>query len=457
MTITGGGSYLYDLVIATGVWRNSGTTANVTISINGKMNEHNLIQLQGKGDSREIFSRGSIDGFVLVTKESFGPLTDITLEHDNSGEHPSWFVETTTIRDRQTDEQWVFPINRWLALEKADGEIEVTSENTSHVSFSNKLNLVFGRKLVDSHLWLSVFCKPCSSTFTRVQRASCCLSLLFSAMIASVMFYNIGGVSDGTIQVGPFKFSWRQIIIGVQSGLIVAPINVLIVFLFKYSGPRRYGWYKVKKGDQIQHLADKLTKPVCMLPHVFVYVGWLLCIATALTAAFFTILYTLLWGKEVSEQWLASTLITFSQDILVVQPTKTMVAVILIALLLTRNRDHQSELTGERDDSSGINTDFLSDDPKRRLKIDKLEAIRERTKKEAQLTNMVKKLVLHLVFLFLLAVVCYGNKNENRYLMTTEMKNPTLTKTFCKVTVYSSNMLWKLLLYTQRLLFFFSG
>ena len=132
-------------------------------------------------------------------------------------------------------------------------------------------------------------------------------------MTTSVMFYNISGELDGTIQVGPFKFSWRQILIGVQSGLIVAPINILIVFLFKYSGPRRYGWYKVKEGDQIPHLADKLRKPACMLSHVFAYVGWFLCLATTLTAAFFTILYTLLWGKEVSEQWLASTLITFSR------------------------------------------------------------------------------------------------------------------------------------------------
>lgn len=399
------------------------------------MNEHNLIQLRGKGESREIFSRGSIDGFVLVTKESLGPVTDITLEHDNSGENPSWFIETATIKDRQTEEQWVFPINRWLALEKADGEIEVTVEKRSHISFSNKLHLYFGRKLVDSHLWLSVFCKACSSTFTRVQRASCCLSLLFSAMIASVMFYNIGGESDGTIQVGPFKFSWRQIFIGVQSGLIVAPINILIVFLFKYSRPRRYTWYKVKGDDPIQHLADKLRNPACMLPHVFVYVGWFLCLATTLTAALFTIFYTSLWGKEVSEQWLASTLISLSQDILLVQPTKAMLAVILIALLLSRNMDHPGELTSEGDDSSRIDIGFLGDDPKRRLKRNKLEAIRERTKKEAQLTSIVKKIVLYLVFLFLLAVVCYGNKNENRYLMTTGMRNPT--RKFNKVRRYT--------------------
>ena len=397
------------------------------------MKEHNLIQLRGKGDSREMFSRGSIDGFVLVTKESLGLLTDITLEHDNSGENPSWFIETATIRDRQTDEKWVFPINRWLALEKANGEIEVTAENTSHISFSNKLNLFFGRKLADSHLWLSVFCKPCSSPFTRVQRASCCISLLFSAMLASVMFYNISGESDGTVQVGPFKFSWRQILIGVQSGLIVAPLNILIVFLFKYSRPRGYTSYKVKGGDQNKHLSDNLREPECILPHVFAYVGWFLCLTTNLIAASFTIFYTLLWGKEVSEQWLASTLISFSQDILVVQPTKAMMAVILIALLLSRNESYPGELHGERDDSSRISTDFLRDDPKRRLKRYKLEAVRERTKKEAQLTSMVKKIVLHLVFLFLLAVVCYGNKSENRYLMTTGLINPT--KKFPKVRI----------------------
>ena len=397
------------------------------------MKEHNLIQLRGKGDSREMFSRGSIDGFVLVTKESLGLLTDITLEHDNSGENPSWFIETATIRDRQTDEKWVFPINRWLALEKANGEIEVTAENTSHISFSNKLHLFFGRKLVDSHLWLSVFCKPCSSPFTRVQRASCCISLLFCAMLASVMFYNISGESDGTVQVGPFKFSWRQILIGVQSGLIVAPLNILIVFLFKYSRPRGYTSYKVKGGDQIQHLSDNLREPACMLPHVFEYVGWFLCLTTNLTAASFTIFYTLLWGKEVSEQWLASTLISFSQDILVVQPTKAMMAVILIALLLSRNESHPGELHSERDDSSRISTDFLRDDSKRRLKRYKLEAVREQTKKEAQLTSMVKKIVLHVVFLFLLAVVCYGNKSENRYLMTTGLINPT--KKFPKVRI----------------------
>ncbi|XP_078351506.1 polycystin family receptor for egg jelly-like isoform X2 [Oculina patagonica] len=373
VVIAEGGTYYYDLVVSTGVWKNSGTTANVTISINGKINEHKFISLRGKGEYRETFARGAIDGFVLITDDSFGPLTEITLEHDNAGEDPSWFIETVTIRDRQTEDHWVFPINRWLALDKDDGEIEVTVENGSHLSFSEELRLYFGRKLVDSHLWLSVIGKACSSTFTRVQRASCCLSLLFSAMIASAMFYNIGGESNGAIQVGPFKFSWREIVVGVQSGLIVAPVNILIASMFKYSRARRKTGHEREESDQEHHLVDKIRGQGCVLPYFCVYVGWFLCSVTTLTAGFFIILYSLVWGKETSEQWLASSLISFSQDILALQPTKAMLAVILIVLLFSRNKDHREQCQSDEDVPCKIDIDLQNDDPKRRLKRYKLE------------------------------------------------------------------------------------
>ena len=49
--------------------------------------------------------------------------------------------------------------------------------------------------------------------------------------------------------------------------------------------------------------------------------------------------------------------------------------------------------------------------------------MKERSKKEAQLTSMTRDIILHLIFVFLLAIVSYGNKNGNRFLMTTEMRN----------------------------------
>ena len=425
------------MVISTGVWKHSGTTANVSISIEGEITEQKLIPLRSKGESREIFARGSIDGFVLVTSQTLGALKEITLEHDNSGDNPSWFVETVVIKDRQTEERWTFSINRWLAVEKEDGQIEVTFNRKSTNSFSDQVRSRFGRKIADSHLWMSVFGKACSSTFTRVQRASCCLSVLFSAMIANAMFYNISGESDGAIQIGPFKFSWRQIVVGVQSGLIVAPVNILIVLLFKSSKPGSKKGDKYREIDQVQLLVDEVSDTGCMLPHFCVYIGWFLCFVTTLTAATFTLFYSLVWGKEVAEQWLASILISNGQDIFVVQPTKVMLAVIVISLLLSRkNKDSHghSEEDGEQGNSNEYEIDFVSDNPKQRFKQYQMEKMRERFKKEAQLTVMVKDIVIHLIFMFFLAIVCYGNKNVNRFLMTREMRNQ-FTK-FDKVKFY---------------------
>ena len=413
------------MVISTGVWKHSATTANITISIKGENYEQSQIPLREKGEWSELFERGSINGFVLVMKEPIGPLKEIILEHDNSGDNPSWFVESVVIQDRQTEERWVFPINRWLALEKDDGQIGVTVDSKSRSAFSAQFRSCFARKIADSHLWMSVFGKACSSTFTRVQRASCCLSVLFSAMIANAMFYNIGGQSDGAIQVGPFKFSWRQIVIGVQSGIIIAPVNIIIAFLFKSSRPRKKRSEKYQVTDEAQRLLDEITDTGCMLPHFFVYLSWFLCFCTTMAAATFTLFYSLMWGKETSEQWLASILISNGQDIFVMQPTKVMIAVITISFLLIRkNKDQCVEKREEiAIDPLSIKIDFVSDDPKQRFKKYQREKMRERSKKEAQLTSMTRDIILHLIFVFLLAIVSYGNKNENRFLMTTETRN----------------------------------
>ena len=288
------GAYYYDMVVSTGVWKHSATTANITISIKGKNYEQSQIPLREKGEWSELFGRGSINGFVLVLKESIGPLREITLAHDNSGDNPSWFVETVVIKDRQTEERWVFPINRWLALEKDDGQIGVTVDSKSRSAFSAQFRSCFARKIADSHLWMSVFGKACSSTFTRVQRASCCLSVLFSAMIANAMFYNTGGESDGAIQVGPFKFSWRQIVIGAQSGIIIAPINIIIAFLFKSSKPRKKRSEKYQVTDEAQRLLDEIKDTDYLLPHFFVYLGWFFCFCTTMAAATFTLFYSLM-------------------------------------------------------------------------------------------------------------------------------------------------------------------
>ena len=66
------------------------------------------------------------------------------------------------------------------------------------VNFQHLFFVKTRRNLSDSHLWFSVLQRPVRSRFTRVQRLTCCLVLLFTSMMASIMFYNKSGQQPHT-------------------------------------------------------------------------------------------------------------------------------------------------------------------------------------------------------------------------------------------------------------------
>ena len=88
--------------------------------------------------------------------------------------------------------------------------------------------------LRDGHLWISIFSKPAKSTFTRVQRLTCALSLLLTTMLTNIMFYGIptDDPEDQVGEAGGITISSSSIIIGIESSLIMFPINLLILQLF---------------------------------------------------------------------------------------------------------------------------------------------------------------------------------------------------------------------------------
>lgn len=55
----------------------------------------------------------------------------------------------------------------------------------------------------DGHIWFSVINRPPCSPFTRVQRVSCCFSLLLCTMLTSIMFWGIPtDPSEQTMDLG---------------------------------------------------------------------------------------------------------------------------------------------------------------------------------------------------------------------------------------------------------------
>lgn len=76
----------------------------------------------------------------------------------------------------------------------------------SYLRFIYHSNLFFmktAKDFRDGHIWFSVISRPPSSNFTRVQRVSCCFSLLLCTMLTSIMFWGIPtDPSEQTMDLG---------------------------------------------------------------------------------------------------------------------------------------------------------------------------------------------------------------------------------------------------------------
>lgn len=66
------------------------------------------------------------------------------------------------------------------------------------------------------------------------------------------------------------------------------------------------------------------TKKCCQggLPWWFVFVGWILVIATSGVSGYFTMMYGLTYGKDRSISWLISMVVSFFESLFITQPLK---------------------------------------------------------------------------------------------------------------------------------------
>ncbi|XP_026231670.1 LOW QUALITY PROTEIN: polycystic kidney disease protein 1-like 2 [Anabas testudineus] len=201
---------------------------------------------------KRLFERGAVDVFLLTTPFSLGELQAIRLWHNNSGRHPAWFVGNVVVQDLQTNQKWHFLCNSWLAIDMGACSLDKVFPVSTEMDLKRFSNLFFmkaTKDFSDGHLWYSVINRPPSSTFTCVQRVSCCFSLLLCTMLTSVMFYGIPkDPSEQVMDLGQFEFTWQQFMVGVQSSLIMFPVNFLIVTIFRQTCPREMSCCKRKTG-----------------------------------------------------------------------------------------------------------------------------------------------------------------------------------------------------------------
>ena len=376
------------------------------MEIYGSDGKSGILQLSQEepGAVNTLFSRGNSDVFVLYVNKSLGAIQGVQIGHDNFGDNPSWYLEEILIRDVQSKQSWKFMANQWFALERGDGRIErVIDQTSNHLDFGNEVARRWRRGLAEWHIWISVAAKLRKSRFTRVQRLSCCLSVLLTSMFANAMFYKLEGKYEQPIQVGPLKMSWRQVVTGIESALVVTPINIVIVFLFQ-------------KGAE----KPATNNDYCLKGTLITAIAWCLLFFSCSVSAAFSIFYSLIWEKSVSEQWLSSMLISFAQDVTIKKPIKVFLMALTFATIFKikakKLKVHACE-SPQQVKTGYYKKHFWA------LQLSEVEEMRRRQAKKQNLTRFFIELCLYLVFVFLLMAVCYGNRNDHRYLMTKSIRD----------------------------------
>lgn len=230
--------YLYELTFYTGSRSKAGTTAKVSAIFSGEEDETQPRLIYD--DKRPVLQSGGVDGFVMATPRCLGALSHIRIWHDNSGKSPSWFFSRLQVVDMQTFDKYFFILDRWLAADEDDGVLDrivPLAGKEELTGFSHIFFTKAKKDLYDGHIWFSIFAKPHKSNFTRVQRLTCCLALLFASMLANIFLYQGDDAQEGgtTIKIGPISLTLEQILTGIISSAIAFPINILIVFMFKYT------------------------------------------------------------------------------------------------------------------------------------------------------------------------------------------------------------------------------
>ncbi|NXX88600.1 PK1L2 protein, partial [Centropus bengalensis] len=242
--------YRYLVTVFTGHRRGAATTSKVTLTLyglEGDSEPHHLAD-----PDTPVFERGGVDVFLLCTFFPLGELQSIRLWHDNSGDSPSWYVNRVLVHDLARDQKWYFLCNSWLAVDIGECVLDkvfpVATEQDMK-QFSNLFFMKTSKGFQEGHIWYSVFSRSPRSSFTRAQRVSCCFSLLLCTMLTSIMFWGVPkDPAEQKMDLGKIEFTWQEVMIGFESSLLMFPINLLIVQIFRNVRPRSATQRREKPG-----------------------------------------------------------------------------------------------------------------------------------------------------------------------------------------------------------------
>ncbi|XP_013397161.1 polycystic kidney disease protein 1-like 2 [Lingula anatina] len=458
-------TFCYRVSVFTGMRRHAGTTANVFVVLYGSRGKTKpRVVMDG---CRKNFDRGSISNFLLKTDKDLGRLKHIQIWHDNSGKNPAWYLSKVIIFDVLKKKRYFFACANWIAEDRGECRTDRLLkglQESDMKDFKSLFNDHTRKNAFDDHIWLSVFKRPTRSRFSRVQRLSCCLAVLFLFMITNAMWFktdeNNPSASNSGIDLGFIKITYQQVFVGFMGACIVVPPTVIVMEIFRRAKPRQRKGVIMEKILQ-EHLPSnkvdiisqksqveievaedveddenvkKKKKRKIELPWWSIVFGYILLFIMTFTGGFFTLLYSLDWGREKSLEWLATMLFAFLESVFVVQPIKLLLLAFVFSCIL-RIPNMDGEESEDDLDSLVAPPEKIPQDvrfpdglvipnsePDFEEEDEDVERRKLENERDKQLSAKVRETVIYILNLALLIWICSANRDSNFFLQNSALK-----------------------------------
>ncbi|XP_053383373.1 uncharacterized protein LOC123564671 [Mercenaria mercenaria] len=437
--------YFYVIRVVTGLRTGAGTQSKVGFVLVGEDGDTNIRIMDD--DSHIGFERGSIRTFVMSTRHYLGELLCLRIWHDDSGGNDSsWYLNKICVTDLKDGMRYSFVCNKWLNYGDDGTRVDHTLNAQRYEDVRSYLDMI-AYTLVEHHLWLSVALRPVRNNFTRVQRLSCLLALVYLTMIICAIIVETPDENTvfNQVVIGPFRFSMENFKAAMVSMTISSVIIIIVSIIFRNSENaenssnidsfihRAYRRVNEKIKLDSSVLARRYWPPAeeaveynnFFLPHCCIYVGWAILAMVLIVAAFLVVSFSSEWELVKSEEMMTAVLVSVLSSVLLIESVKIVIILLVYSLMCQRAYEPlEPDIDiGTLEEKAKYNSATLNIGPhfnrvlykpenpsKATLVKNKIKRIRNH-----QLLKTVSQLVMYSALLYMVYTISYESRDPRSF------------------------------------------
>ncbi|XP_078658361.1 polycystin-2-like protein 2 [Branchiostoma floridae x Branchiostoma belcheri] len=238
-------------------------------------------------------------------------------------------------------------------------------------------------------------------------------------MLASAMWYRTDDITADTkvYNLGVAHFTVEELYTSLMTALTVAPVNLMIVQLFRMEAPLAANTPEmsiVTQGRVKKHL-HRWAK----------YVAWMTVFLASTGSAFFVLLYSMDWGKERSDSWMKAFILSLMGSSCVADTLQ--IVVLAVVLSAVCNPSLLIKPPALRKEDLKLNL-WNSAAPKKIRPPTKADCQGARKKRELskKSASTLKELFLLFVFVTVLFYIAQANNDQNVFYETRTLSTTVL-------------------------------